>query len=405
MSPQKGSLFGGVLLITGSCVGAGMLGLPILTGLAGLGPAFVMFFAAWLFMTLTGFLLVEINGWFPKQVNLLSMVEHSLGRTGKILCWIIYLFLFYAILVAYIAASGSLFSTFWQSFMGTTLPSWVGSLILVVLFGGVVYRGTRTVDLWNRLLMVVKILFFLGLVMVGVQQIEPVFLQRLDWSYSVFSLPILVISFGFHNMIPSLMGYMGGDTKRVRLAILLGGLFAFVIYFIWEILVLGIVPLEGSKGLIEAYRQDFEGAQALAGFVQSPYISSFAQGLAFFAILTSFLAQSLSFVHFFADGFKMSYAKKENFSLCLLVLVPPLVLSTIYPKMFFQALDFAGGFCAVVLFGIIPVLAVWRGRYKTKRSSSYQLKGGRTVLLSIFVSALFIFCCELLLITGVISVL
>jgi len=35
MSEKQGSVLGGMLLITGSCVGAGMLGLPMMTGLSG----------------------------------------------------------------------------------------------------------------------------------------------------------------------------------------------------------------------------------------------------------------------------------------------------------------------------------------------------------------------------------
>lgn len=70
MSHKTGSLLGGTLLITGSCVGAGMLGLPILTGLSGFAPSLVMFVLVWLFMTITGLLLVEANGWFSKKLIL-----------------------------------------------------------------------------------------------------------------------------------------------------------------------------------------------------------------------------------------------------------------------------------------------------------------------------------------------
>jgi tyrosine-specific transport protein len=41
---KPGSIFGGVLLIAGSCIGAGMLGLPIITGIAGFFPSLLMFF-------------------------------------------------------------------------------------------------------------------------------------------------------------------------------------------------------------------------------------------------------------------------------------------------------------------------------------------------------------------------
>ena len=94
MTKKPGSLLGGILLITGSCVGAGMLGLPIITGLAGFGPSLLMFVTVWLFMTATALLLVEANGWFTRKVNFMSIVEHSLGRGGKILCLLTCLFLF-----------------------------------------------------------------------------------------------------------------------------------------------------------------------------------------------------------------------------------------------------------------------------------------------------------------------
>lgn len=400
MSQKSGSLLGGALLITGSCVGAGMLGLPILTGLAGLGPALIMFCVAWAFMTLTAFLLVEANGWFSRRVNLLSIVEFSLGKWGRVFCWGTYLFLFYALLVAYISASGSLCSTFVKSIFQVSVLPWIGSVFFVFLFGSLVYMGTRQVDLWNRLLMTAKIIFFLILLWIGAFYIEPALLTRTDLSLSLFSLPILIISFGFHNMIPTLTDYMKGDIKKVKKAILLGGGLAFAIYLLWEILVLGIVPLEGPNGLLETLRSDKEGSQALSAILPSKPISFFAQGLAFFAILTSFLAQALSLVHFLADGLKISHKTKENFHLCLLALIPPLGTALSYPKLFFKALDFAGGICAVTLFGILPVLIVWVGRKRRKTEAPYTLFGGRPVLILICLFALFIFCFELLVLTG-----
>jgi tyrosine-specific transport protein len=396
MDSKPGNLIGGTLLITGSCVGAGMLGLPILTGLAGFWPSLLMFLVAWCFMTITGLLLVESNGWFARKVNFVSMVEHSLGRKGKILCLITYLFLFYALLVAYISASGNLFSTFVTSGFGWDLPIWVGSAILVFLFGFVVYAGTRQVDLWNRVLMGAKIFFFIALVCIGMPFVNPSLLTYSKPALAVYSVPILLISFGFHNMIPTITSYFHHDLKKVRLAILGGGLMTFVIYLIWEILVLGIVPVEGKNGLIETFHLDREGSQALVAILQSPWIACFAQGLAFFAILTSFLAQALSLVHFLADGMKVGSEKKSNFRLCLLVLVPPLILSLACPKLFFKALNFAGGFCAVLLFGILPALLIWIGRYRKRVEASYQVIGGKPLLVFVLVFASLVFIFQFL---------
>ncbi len=405
MSDKSGSLLGGMLLIAGSCIGAGMLGLPILTGIAGFFPSLLMFFLAWLFMTFTGLLLVEVNGWFPHQVNMLSMVEHSLGKIGRGVCWVTYLFLFYALLVAYISGSGNLFSTLSEHVFSLSIPIWLGSLFFVVIFGGVVYLGTRKVDLVNRVLMMGKVFFFFLLIVISVSFIKPKLLLHTDSSLAIFSLPILITSFGFHNMIPSLTAYMNRDLKKVRKAIIGGSILSFVVYLIWEIIILGIVPYHGAGGVLESYKMDREGAQALAGIIRSPWIGFFAQGLAFFAILTSFLAQSLSLVHFLADGLKVAKAKKESIALCSMALVPPLVLALIYPRFFFKALNFAGGVCAVILFGIVPALMAWVGRYRKETPSSYELQGGKKLLLSIFAFALFVFVFQIGSMFGFFSIL
>ncbi len=385
---KQGSVLGGTLLITGSCIGAGMLGLPILTGLAGFFPSLAMFFIAWLFMTTTAFLMVEIMGWFDKPVNLISMVGQTLGPIGRLLCWVLYLFLFYALLVAYMSLSGNHTAAFTKQITHAAMPDWIATLFFVLFFGWLVYLGTRPVDHVNRALMFGKIVAYAILTVLGLKFIAPKLLMHFEAKYTLFSFPILIISFGFHNMIPSLMHYMGGDRKRVRKAILSGSIFALVIYLIWEVVALGVLPYDEIQ---KGFTKDIDAAQVLRSYLGSSVIGYAAQCLAFFAILTSFLAQSLSLVHFFRDGLKIKKQKREKIWICLLALVPPLIFSLLFPQLFFQALNFAGGICAVVLFGIFPALMVWIGRYHKKTLIKDRVPGGRTVLLLVLFVALFIF--------------
>jgi len=193
-------------------------------------------------------------------------------------------------------------------------------------------------------------------------------------------------------MIPSLLNYMGGDRKRVRRAIWYGSIFAFVIYLIWEIIALGILPLSNIEA---AYHSDIDGAEALRRYLGSGLIGYSAQVLAFFAILTSFLAQSLSLVHFLRDGLNLKKKKRENIGICALALLPPLIFSILFPQLFFQALNFAGGFCAVVLFGIFPALMVWIGRYQKNHMLKDRVIGGKPLLIGILFIACFIFLYQL----------
>jgi tyrosine-specific transport protein len=393
--PSTGTFIGGILLIAGSCIGAGMLALPIMTGLSGFFPSLVMFLVAWGFMTITGLLMIEVNSSFTERVNIVSMAERAFGKTGRIVSWTLYLFLFYSLLVAYISGSGSLSSTYFETIFSWHLPKWVGALFFTAVFGMLAYQGTRTVDHWNRFFMFGKILTYLGMIVLGLQYINPKLLLRTEPAYAFFSLPVLVIAFGYHNMIPTLMNYMNNDAKRVRQTILGGSIFALIVYIIWEIVVLGIVPAGGEWGIIESLKAGRQASDAVAGILGISWVSNFAEALAFFALLSSFLAQTLALTHFLADAFKVKSEKHESVALCFCALLPPLIFSFIYPNLFLKALNFAGGFCAVILFGVLPAAMVWKSRYIQGMQSTYQVFGGKKLLAVIIVIALCIVCVQL----------
>lgn len=392
MSPHsKGSVWGGMFLIAGSCIGAGMLALPILTGLSGFFPSFFMMFIAWAFMTYTGLLLIEVNGWFSDRVNFITMVETSLGKWGKLVAWFSYLILFYSLLVAYTAASGSIFSAIFQSFFSLLLPPEIASLFFTLLFGFIIYLGTHTVDLFNRFLMIGLLLTYFGMIGVGLFRIDPNLLTYSAPHLALVSLPVLVVSFGFQNMIPSLTNYMQGDVKRVCKTIIGGSLLTFFVYLIWSLLVLGTV---NAETIYESYQKGDDATLALKKALGSSVISHFAQGFAFFAIVTSFLAQGLTLTHFLADGLKIALKQRVVF-LISLSLLPPLFFALYNPQIFFKALSFAGGFCAMILFGILPALMTWRGRYIQKHTSSYRAPGGKIALVITLIFASFVISLEL----------
>ncbi|NGX34247.1 MAG: Tyrosine-specific transport protein, partial [Candidatus Anoxychlamydiales bacterium] len=161
---EPGSVLGGMLLIAGSCIGAGMLGLPVLLGLTGFFPSILLLLISWVFMTFTALLLIEVNGWFYERVNIISMAGKAFGRAGKIISWILYLFLFYSLLVAYIAGSGKLFS----SFLPFAISQNISSIFFVIFFGVIVYFGTKIVDFSNRLLMIGLIVTYLLMIFLGI---------------------------------------------------------------------------------------------------------------------------------------------------------------------------------------------------------------------------------------------
>ncbi len=368
-----------------------MLALPVITGVGGFIPSVCMLILSWLFMTSTGFLLLEANLAVGHDLSLISIAKKTLGTTGKILCWFLFIFLFYSLSIAYIAASGSIL----QSIVGIEIPNWVGSLIFTLVFAWVLYSGTRHVDYLNRLLMIGLIVAYFVLVVLGSQYINAAYLTVKHWQYAWAALPVLIISFGFHNMIPSLAMYMKGDMKRLRATVLVGSFIPLLIYLVWEGVMLGIIPIQGREGLLNALDQGEVATAALRGVVGSSWINTVAQAFALFAIITSFLAQSLSLVDFLADGLKISKIGLGRFTLVLLALVPPFAIAFVYPGIFIKALNLAGGFSAVILFGIMPVLMVWKLRYKRRLPTSRMFPFGRVALTVVLIVAVGIFALEL----------
>jgi len=100
---QEVSVWSGVLLIGGTSIGAGMLALPVVTGLSGFFPAMVVNTVCWLFMLATGLLLLEATLWMKEGANILSMTERILGPAGKVFGGGAFIFLYYCLLISYIS--------------------------------------------------------------------------------------------------------------------------------------------------------------------------------------------------------------------------------------------------------------------------------------------------------------
>lgn len=387
---KAGSTTGAMLLIAGCCIGAGMLGLPVISALAGFKPSLLMFLLSWLFMTSTALLLLEVNLWFSEEISLISMAGRTLGIAGKVVSWGCFLFLFYALGVAYIAGSGQLVSSFFEQAAGISLPVWVGSAAIGLLFGICVYLGTKAVDLFNRLLMVGLICSYVLLVALGAPHVHAEYLEYKNWAVAPFVLPLMIISFGFHNLVPSLSTYLRWDLSRMRIAILGGSGLALGIYLIWEWLILGLASAPGQGTLHQVLDEGEMATQFLKDAVGSSWVVDMAQYFAFFAIVTSFLGNSLSFVDFLADGLKIRKEGLRKVLLCLLVIAPPFILSLIYPHIFLIALNMAGAFGAVILFGVLPALMAWSGRYFKKSGQAHLLPGGKIALAAIIIFALWL---------------
>lgn len=368
-----GNLLGGILLVTGTCIGGGMLALPVLTSMGGFFPSTVVYFLCWIFMACTGLLFLEVSHWMNKDANIVSMAERTLGPVGKAAAWIVYLFFFYCLTLAYMVGGGNLVT------LVLPLPDWSGPFLFTLLFAPFVIAGARVVGKINGVLVVGLALSFFAFLFMGYTFVNVEQLQERNWSYALFALPIAFTSFGYQGVIPSLNHYMNYDVRKTRLAILIGSFIPLVTYIIWEAFILGIVPTEGPGGLIAAMESGSNAVDPLKNFIISSHVYIVGQFFAFFALTTSFLGVTLGLLDFLSDGLKI----KDKKVLSFLVFIPPLIFATLYPHLFLKALDLSGGFGSSLLLGVLPIVMVWAGRYHLRLHSPYSLPGGKPTLISL----------------------
>ncbi|MFY7842984.1 MAG: amino acid permease [Rhabdochlamydiaceae bacterium] len=370
-------ILGGSLLIAGTTIGVGMLALPVATGPSGFFPSILTYLACWLFMLSTGLLLLEVCLWMPKEANLITMASKMFGRWGQIICWIVYLFLFLSVMVAHVLGGGQIF----QEFSSQGLSFNASTVLYVLLFSPVIYLGTRFVDRLNSLLMAGVITSYLLFLFISFQHIDLSLITYTKWSKAWCALPVLFTSFTYQVIIPTLVTYMKRDVKQIRKAIILGTSIPLVVYIVWEFVILGIVPVEGANGLLEAQSKGDNAVAPLKHFVQSPYLVNIGKSFAFFTMTTSYIGLALAYVDFLADGLKVKKTNLNKFFLCLTVFIPPTLIGMTYPHLFMQALHYAGGFACSLLFGFLPPLMVWVGRYKLRYTTKWQqIKGGKALL-------------------------
>lgn len=387
---------GGILLVSGTTIGAGMLALPVITGAAGFYPSLLLFVFYWALLTYSAFLLLEVTLWMEERTNLITMARKTLGKWGEAVAWGSYLFLLYALTTAYLTGSASIFSDFVNSLFGFSIPNWFGPLPLLVAFGYFVFKGTGSVDKINRVLMFALASCYCILLALLFPYIDVRLLNHVDYRFLLLSNAVIATSFGFHIIIPTLSHYLERDVASMRIAIFVGSFIPLIVYILWNALALGIIPLGGKYGIIEGYKEGANGVHLLTGILNTGAISTVARFFSFFAIITSFLGVSLSLIDFLSDGFKVEKKGSGTALLCLMTFLPPLVIMWINPRAFLTALEWAGAFGVVLLLVFIPALMVFRGRYAKNFQGAYKAPGGKVALGFVMLLSLLIIGLEIL---------
>jgi tyrosine-specific transport protein len=368
-----------------------MLALPVSTAEVGFVNSIFFLIACWAIMTAGALLVLEVNMRLPVGSNMISMAKSTLGLPGQIIAWITYLFLLYTLLSAYISGGSDVLNGLLQQ-ANINLPTWVTSITFTALFSIVVYNGIRSVDFVNRGLMFGKLGVYVLLVAVISPHISPTGLTGGSARAVTGTLMILITSFGFASIVPSLRDYFDNDIRTLRKVILFGSLIPLLCYIVWDAVIMGVVAREGDNGLISLMTSDHATSgltAALSQSVQNQWISGFFGFFTSICMVTAFLGVSLGLFDFLADGLRFKKSGYQGKYTLALTFLPPLAIVLINPGIYLQALAYAG-ICCVVLLLLLPAIMAWKGRKTCLLSTAegHLVPGGNPALALIATAAI-----------------
>lgn len=385
------SIIGGLLFVIGNIIGAGILALPIAIAQLGLPQAILVLFFFWFLMMLGAYYFLEANLALPSGANLISMSRLTLGKWGVCIAWICNLLVMYSLISAYIAGGGDLIKINCH-YLGIAIPPWLASILFLAIFGFIVSRGIRIVDQTNRLMMLMKAAVFVA-ILIGLSNYYNLnlilFTPQNNLSASL--LIVVLTSFGFAVLIPSLRSYYQSDVKKIKRIIFWGTLIPLLCYVLWISLVFSVVPYHGNNGLEQMSTSAHPVSDlqsALNASLHTEWITQAANIFSAICIITSFLANSISLTDFIADGLNLPQNTKKTSLVYVIAYFPALCAVLFYPKAFLLGLSIASTLAIIQLL-VLPGLIVWFLRYKNKSIElNYSVFGGKPLLLLVLMLSL-----------------
>ncbi len=393
LNHQPGSVLGSTALIAGTTVGAGILALPAVTLPSGIVPSTSGLIAVWLYALVSGLLVAEVTLNTMRtqghpSIGFLGVVEKILGKLGARIAGGAYLFMHYALLVAYITEGGEILGAAAAKIWGMQiLPTWVGTMAFTLLFGGIMYLGReKFIEKLNSAFVGIVIISFLGLLFLGGRHIQSAQLLFQNWSALGSAISVMSVALFFQNVVPLIVTQLEGDARKIRQSIFIGSVIPLIMFLAWNTVILGSV----SPDMLHSTSDDtsvFDPLQILRGGSAGQWLGVLVSIFSEFAIVTSFIGFVYGLLDLFKDIFlPAQWQLSSRLPLYSLVLFPPMTLGTLNPSIFFTALDYTGTFSISVLGGIIPALMSWKQRQEQENSDSTNqilVPGGKVTLIAI----------------------
>ena len=330
-----------ICLVFGTCVGAGLVALPMLAVHVGIGPAsliiMMMVYIAWRSSMMT----VDLNALHRTPSSIVQLGEIYSGKKAFGITLASFYLLSFSLLTVYFSCVSDTIKTFCH-FGQTT-----GILICGCGLFGVLSLKTRIFSSLNTcfvgLLMVVIAVAIFQTCADGRQALPESPWQAKDL---LAFLPVIFTSFGVQNVCHTIYGYLDGDKRKIRLAFFIGILLPAVVYIAWIVCVLNTIASHDAAFYQRLQAHQVSVGELIAFLCDCSHYKSlgfFLKTLTLLAVITSAVGIAIGLLQAMKELLSDKSAR-------LLVCIVPVVINLTISDVFLKILSFGGMVATVFVF-------------------------------------------------------
>lgn len=236
---------GSIMMVAGTCIGSGMIALPMVLIKLGLIPSIALMLIIWGVSYYTSLISLELNLQAGRGLSLGTLGRLFSGRMAEIIGVVSIKLLSYALLAVFIYGGSSILQNLIDSQISLPkIETWyaVAAVLLLLL-------PFKLIDYINRILfiglLIVSGILILGLISMinfsNVPLLAPTYKDISVWGVII---PVVFTSFGFQVIFHTLTNYCNKNAKVLKRAFLWGSFIPALVYIVWTCSVLIVVHHE-----------------------------------------------------------------------------------------------------------------------------------------------------------------